>query len=69
MTYLTRATGPKRNVAKYIKANINNGKYLNFFFSITYPKNVRKSQRNDPGETRYEDMDHFLENIDASIFL
>ena len=68
MTYLTSATGPKRNVAKYIIANINKGKYLNFFFSITYPKNVRNSHRNEQGATKYEEMDHFLENIEASIF-
>ena len=68
MTYLTSATGPNRNVAKYINVKINNGKYLNFFFSITYPKNVKKSQKNEPGATRYEEIDHFLEKIDASIF-
>ena len=68
MTYLTNDTGPKRNVAKYIIEKRNNGKYLIFFFSMIYPKNVRNSQKNDPGETRYDEIDHFLANIDASIF-
>ena len=68
MTYLTRATGPKRNVAKYMIEKKNNGKYLNFFFSRTYPKNVRNSQKNEPGDTRYDDIDHVLAKIDDSIF-